>query len=152
MRICRHTTALPVTETLIGWVNDYTMRRLHNIQLQPRSERLTNMTQLFIQEFAAMQKQTLKIAQDHGFNLEQPVNDERHLLLITGEVSEATEALRRPEMEQDKHIPEFTELEAELADVVLRTMNYAESKGLRLAEAIVAKSAYNTQRPFKHGG
>jgi NTP pyrophosphatase (non-canonical NTP hydrolase) len=55
-------------------------------------------------------------------------------------------------MEQDKHIPEFTELEAELADVVLRTMNYAESKGLRLAEAIVAKSEYNNKRPFKHGG
>ena len=110
------------------------------------------MTQQFIESFTEMQKRTLKIAQNHGFNLEQPVNDERHLLLITGEVSEATEALRRPEMEQDKHIPEFTELEAELADVVLRTMNYAESKGLRLAEAIVAKSAYNAQRPFKHGG
>lgn len=110
------------------------------------------MTQQFIEAFSAMQKQTLKIAQDHGFNLEQPVNDERHLLLIVGEVSEAMEALRRPEMEQDNHIPEFTELEAELADVVLRTMNYAESKGLRLAEAMVAKSAYNANRPFKHGG
>lgn len=110
------------------------------------------MSQEFIATFSAMQKQTLKIAQDHGFNLEQPVNDERHLLLIVGEVAEATEALRRPEMEQDKHIPEFTELEAELADVILRTMNYAESKGLRLAEAIVAKSAYNVNRPFKHGG
>jgi len=31
-------------------------------------------------------------------------------------------------------------------------MNYAESKGLRLAEAMVAKSAYNANRPFKHGG
>ena len=50
------------------------------------------MTQQFIEAFSAMQKQTLKIAQDHGFNLEQPVNDERHMLLIIGEVSEAMEA------------------------------------------------------------
>lgn len=106
----------------------------------------------FIEEFKAMQAKTLKIAQDHGFNIEQPVNDERHLLLIVGEVSEALESLRRPEMEPDHHIPEFTELEAELADVVLRCMNYAESKGLRLAEAMEAKSAYNEMRPFKHGG
>ena len=106
------------------------------------------MSQQFIEAFEEMQKQTLKIAQAHGFNLEQPVNDERHLLLIVGEVAEATEALRRPTMEQDHHIPDFTELEAELADVMLRTMNYAQSKGLRLAEAIVAKSAYNATRPL----
>ncbi len=110
------------------------------------------MTQQFIESFAAMQKQTLKIAQDHGFNLEQPVDDARHLMLIVCELAEGFEALRRPDMEPDKHIPEFTELEAELADVVLRCMNYAESKGLRLAEAMVAKSAYNANRPFKHGG
>ena len=39
-----------------------------------------------------------------------------------------------------------------MADVVLRCMNFAEGKGLRLAEAMEAKTVYNANRPFKHGG
>lgn len=105
----------------------------------------------FTESFKEFQIKVLKIAQDHGFH-DGEVNDERCLLLIIGEVCEAMESLRRPEMEPDHHIPEFTELEAELADVMLRCMNYAEAKGLRLAEAMEAKSAYNEKRPFKHGG
>ena len=78
--------------------------------------------------------------------------DKEHLLLVMMEVAEAGEAIRRPTAEQDKHIPEFTELEAELADVVLRCMNYAKGRGLDLAGAIECKHNYNMNRPYKHGG
>lgn len=109
------------------------------------------MNKQFINEFNILQQDVYNTAAKNGF-CDGPVNDERALLLIIGEVAEATEAIRRPTMEQDKHIPEFTELEAELADVVLRSMNYAHARNLRLAEAISAKAEYNKSRPFKHGG
>lgn len=105
---------------------------------------------LFTEQFNILKEDVYNTATKNGF-CDGPVNDERALLLIIGEISEAVEALRRPEMEQDHHIPEFTELEAELADVVLRAMNYAHARGLKLAEAMEAKAAYNKTRPFKHG-
>ncbi len=105
----------------------------------------------FTEAFTAMQAKAYEIACSKGFTQTEG-DDTRQLMLIVCELAEATEALRRPEMEPDKHIPEFTELEAEIADVVLRCMNYAAGKSLRLAEAVEAKMEYNANRPFKHGG
>lgn len=67
------------------------------------------------------------------------------------ELSEALEALRHGN-KPDDHIPEFSGVEAELADVVIRILDYAEARGLRLAEAIEAKILYNSTRPRRHGG
>ena len=105
----------------------------------------------FTEQFKEMQQKVYAVAVSKGFP--QETGDEpRQLMLIVAELAEALESLRRPEMEPDHHIPEFTELEAEMDDVVLRCMNFAEGKGLRLAEAMEAKTAYNANRPFKHGG
>lgn len=73
------------------------------------------------------------------------------LLLLHAEISEAAEALRCGNP-PDKHIPEFTGLEAELADVVIRIMDLSEGLGLRVAEAVKAKAEYNRGRPHRHGG
>lgn len=67
------------------------------------------------------------------------------LALTVGEISEALEAVRKNKGADD-HIPEFTAEEAELADVVIRLMNYAHDGKLRVAEAIVAKNEYNRHR------
>jgi hypothetical protein len=40
------------------------------------------------------------------------------------------------------NIPEFNTLEEELADNIIRTMNYAQSKHLRLPEVLLAKIEY----------
>lgn len=48
--------------------------------------------------------------------------------------------------------PAYLGVEAELADVVIRIMDYAKARGLLVAEAIIAKSEYNKTRPIKHGG
>ena len=50
------------------------------------------------------------------------------------------------------HIPEFKGVEEELADAIIRIMNIAERMDLRVAEAMIAKQAFNAARPFKHGG
>lgn len=75
----------------------------------------------------------------------------QRIALIHSELSEALEAVRKNN-QSDAHIPEFTGLEAELADAVIRIMNLATFEGARLAEAILAKAAYNETRPYRHGG
>ena len=46
---------------------------------------------------------------------------------------------------------EFSNLEEELADAVIRIMDYAFGKDLDVAGAIVAKMEYNESREFMHG-
>lgn len=67
------------------------------------------------------------------------------LMLAAGELNEALEAVRRNKFADD-HIPEFLAEEAEIADAVIRLMNYATDRKLRLASAIVAKNEYNRTR------
>ena len=69
--------------------------------------------------------------------------------LIHSEVSEATEAVRKPG--PDKHCPEFTNLEGELADIVIRVMDLAGALYMDLGDAVLEKMRHNTTRPFKHG-
>lgn len=52
----------------------------------------------------------------------------------------------------DKHLSQFDSRTTELADVILRVLDYSGLFGLPLAEAIVAKHEYNKCRPYRHGG
>ncbi len=66
------------------------------------------------------------------------------------ELSEALEALRHGNGPSD-HIPEFSGVEEELADVIIRICDVAQERGWRVAEAIIAKMAFNATRPHRHG-
>ena len=69
---------------------------------------------------------------------------------IHGEVSEILDALKHGDPASDK-IPAFNCAEEEAADVILRVMDLAEGMGWRVAEALVAKMAYNETRERLHG-
>ena len=69
---------------------------------------------------------------------------------IHGEVSEILDALKHGDPESEK-IPGFKSSEEECADAVLRIMDLAEGRGWRVAEALVAKMAYNETRERLHG-
>lgn len=72
------------------------------------------------------------------------------IALIHSELSEALEAVRHGNP-PDEHCPEFTSLEIELADTIIRIGDLAAHLGLRLGEAVCAKHVFNTTRPHKHG-
>lgn len=72
------------------------------------------------------------------------------IALMHSELSEALEADRKG-IEHDDKIPDFTGVEAELADTIIRIFDFAGYHQLRLAEALVAKMHVNLERPFKHG-
>lgn len=91
-----------------------------------------------------------RIAREHGWHDEEH-EDGTRLALIHCEISEALQALRDGNR-ADKHCPDFSSLEIELADVVIRIMDYAGLQNLDIAGAIIAKMHYNETRPYKHGG
>lgn len=78
------------------------------------------------------------------------------LMNIAAEVSEAWEAYRDGNVPgQVYHTLEGTKPEGiviELADVVIRIMDFLESEGLSLEALIAEKHEYNKTRPYRHGG
>jgi hypothetical protein len=73
------------------------------------------------------------------------------IALIHSELSEAIEAARAGDPPDDK-IPEYSGVEAELADVIIRIMDIAAHRGWRVGDALEAKMAMNRGRSRMHGG
>lgn len=49
--------------------------------------------------------------------------------------------------------PSFPEgIPSELADVVIRVLDYCEAAGIDLEQEIIIKNEFNKTRPYKHGG
>jgi NTP pyrophosphatase (non-canonical NTP hydrolase) len=83
------------------------------------------------------------------------------LINIHGEVSEAWEAFRggdlfapcdKAEKMASIGLHPLTCIEEELADIVIRCLDTAETFGIDLERAIEVKHAYNGTRAPKHGG
>lgn len=76
-------------------------------------------------------------------------NTGEKIALMHSELSEALEADRHGT--QSDKIPGFTGVEEELADTLIRILDFAGHHELRLTEAVFAKLHYNLTRPMKHG-
>jgi NTP pyrophosphatase (non-canonical NTP hydrolase) len=67
------------------------------------------------------------------------------LMLVVTELAEAMGGYRKGL--QSDHLPEYSSLEEELADAVIRILDLAGGMGLRLGEAVASKLIYNLNRP-----
>lgn len=103
----------------------------------------------FIRILDGMISDVHEIAKDKGF-WDKPRNDAEMMMLIVTEIAEAVEGQRHGNGPSE-HIPHFSCVEEELADAVIRIMDYCGGRGVRLAEAIVAKMKFNATRARMHG-
>lgn len=103
----------------------------------------------FIDNFNRTSHAIHKNARNKGW-WDEERNEGEAIALIHSELSEALEALREGNP-PDRHCPEYTSVEVELADAIIRIMDFAAGMGLQVAEALAAKVAYNEGRPYKHG-
>lgn len=75
--------------------------------------------------------------------------DGEKFTLLNTEISELTEANRKDIIDSD-HLDGFTMAEEEASDILIRVLDWAHRRGLRIGEAMVAKLDYNATRPFRH--
>jgi NTP pyrophosphatase (non-canonical NTP hydrolase) len=71
-------------------------------------------------------------------------NDGEVIALIHSELSEALQKLREPDFTWEG-------VGEELADAVIRILDYAEARGIPLPRILLAKVEENRRRPFRHG-
>lgn len=82
----------------------------------------------------------------------QPRELLHQLMLVVSELSEACEAHREGNPKCNRpNMGEFSHVEEELADAVIRILQIAGEHNFRVVDAIIAKMEFNETRPVKHG-
>ncbi len=107
----------------------------------------------FILAFNTLAYTAARIAESKGWyvNKDSVENISSKIALMHSELSEALESLRNGDPESE-HIPGYTGMEEEFADVIIRIMHVAYSMDLKVSAALIAKLEFNKTRKHKHGG
>lgn len=87
----------------------------------------------------------------HGFWNDGPNRNKPEMIaLMHSELSEALEAIRNG-YPYDQHCTSFDNLTIELADCIIRILDFCAGFNLPIGEAILVKHDFNKSRPHKHG-
>ena len=105
---------------------------------------------MFCNYFRIIQQEAHKGSVEKGF-WDQERNAGEAIALMHSELTEALEGYRHDNPPDDK-IPAYNAVESELADTIIRIMDWAEGRGLNVCEALCAKLQYNKTRAKMHGG
>lgn len=100
-----------------------------------------------------------KNAVDHGFhNFDEDEGQfiTRAMMLMNTETSELFEAYRNHTLtkacEKSAKMPEaLTNEEEEIADLLIRALDYCGRRKINAGRAVALKHAYNANRPYRHG-
>lgn len=105
----------------------------------------------FIRAFEKVAEDVYQTALSKGWYDSGERNLGEAIALMHSELSEALEALRAGAATPSDKIEGFLGVEEELADCIIRIMDLSQNQKWRIAEAILAKIAFNKTRPPKHG-
>lgn len=125
-----------------------------NRQGRPRREKAVDPRMGEFMTLKELQKVAYENACARGFHQGNP-EIWKFLGNLHGEVSEAWEEARKPDFDPKRTYyredgkPEG--LPSELADILIRVGDMAETFGIDLEKAVAEKMAYNRTRPYRHG-
>ena len=128
-------------------IEEESIARLHeNLRIQT-SLAVETLTPALNGSLCVLAAQINRWMRHQGFWQSENVGEK--LALIHSEVSEAMEADRKGLASE--HLPGFSGVEEEMADIIIRVLDFCYHNDLRLTDAIRSKMNFNLSRPHMHG-